>query len=167
MDQSNPEKVSLSGVQKSNFDEINKNIDEIKQWGTLFTNEDKAKQYDARAEKYDYILQNAIGYGDPDVMAKAVAELNLPKDTKFMDFGAGTGLVGDSLHKSGGYTNFDGIDASSQMLVKAKEKGLYKETEAMFLGNGPLPEKWVGKYDCLVCAGSLVPGHIPPTTGFD
>ena len=37
----------------------------------------------------------------------------------------------------------------------------------MFLGNGPLPEKYVGKYDCLVCCGSLVPGHIPPTTGFD
>ena len=52
------------------------------------------------------------------------------------------------------------------MLEKAKSKGLYKETEAMFLGNGPLPEKYVGKYDCLVCAGSLVPGHIPPA-GFD
>ena len=53
------------------------------------------------------------------------------------------------------------------MVEKAKEKGLYKELEAMFLGNGDIPDKWKAKYNCLLCAGSLVPGHIPPTTGFD
>ena len=31
----------------------------------------------------------------------------------------------------------------------------------MFLGNGDLPLKWKAKYNCLVCTGSLVPGHIP------
>ena len=36
----------------------------------------------------------------------------------------------------------------------------------MFLGNGSLPEKYVGKYDCVTCGASLIPGHMP-STGFD
>ena len=76
---------------------------------------DKAKQYDDRAEKYDYILKNAVGYGDPAVAAQAILELNLPKETRFMDFGCGTGLVGEALVPHG-FKKFDGIDASPQMV---------------------------------------------------
>ena len=36
----------------------------------------------------------------------------------------------------------------------------------MLLGMGPLPEKYVQKYDCLTCIGSLVPAHIP-SAAFD
>ena len=37
----------------------------------------------------------------------------------------------------------------------------------MYLGMGDIPEKWKKDYDCTTCAGSLVPGHIPPDKGFD
>ena len=112
MDQAQ-EKVELKGVQKVNFEEVSKNLDEIKEYATIFNDGDKAKQYDDRADKYDYILKQAVGYGDPDVITKGVTELNLPKETRFIDFGAGTGLVGDALKAAGGYTHFDGLDASS------------------------------------------------------
>ena len=105
------------------MEELDKKMDEISKYKDIFNDEDKKKQYDERAERYDEIL-DTIGYGDPDVTAKAVAELGLPLETKYMDFGCGTGRVAESLVKAG-YKFFDGIDASTEMINKCKSKGIF------------------------------------------
>ena len=41
-----------------------------------------------------------------------------------------------------GFKDFTGIDASSGMLVKAEEKGLYKELRELFCGAGCFPDEF-------------------------
>ena len=124
MESQNPEIIKLSGVQQVDFDNLNeKRLEEISRYKDIFNNDDKKKQYDERAEKYDEVF-GTVGYGDPDVCARAVNELGLSKDIKIMDFGCGTGRVATSLVELG-YKNFDGIDASPEMLKICKDKGNY------------------------------------------
>ena len=136
------------------MDDIQKNFTNI------LNDEDKGKQYDEVAKVYDKVL-TTVGYGDPDVVCRAITDLGLPKDSKFMDFCCGTGRMAIALSALG-YKNHDGIDASEEMLKIAREKGCYQELEFMYLGMGEIPEKWKKGYDCLTCIASLVPGHIPP-----
>lgn len=53
--------------------------------------------------------------------AKGFLELNLPKDIKILDCGAGTGLLGSQLVERGGFTNVDALDGCEQMLEVAKK----------------------------------------------
>ena len=97
--------------------------------------------YNDRAEKYEHIFRNCVGYADPDVTAKAAGDLKLSRDCKIVEFGTGTGLVGACMKEQGVYTPIiDGIDASDAMLAKAKEKNIYKSLTQMYLGTGPLPD---------------------------
>ena len=143
-------------------------MDHVLSYKTIFNDEDKGKQYDDRAFQYDLVFRDAVGYGDPEVCAKAVIEFNIPKDASIIDFGCGTGLIGASIERQANYKPIiDGLDASQKMLDIAAEKKVYRKLEAKYLGTGEkLPDEYVQTYDHLVCSGSLVPGHIP-SQGFD
>ena len=68
----------------------------------------------------------------PDRMkaANAIESLGIEKDSPILDMGWGTGLVGLYLAEKG-YTNIDGVDASSGMLDKAREKNAYTHLEEL------------------------------------
>ncbi len=53
--------------------------------------------------------------------------LKTPKDSKIIDFGCGTGLLGEYL-KQGGFQECYGIDGSSDMLKIAISKNVYLKT---------------------------------------
>ena len=55
------------------------------------------------------------------MIVKYLAEQNFSKESKIIDFGCGTGLVGVELTKNG-FTNIVGIDGSQEMLEVAKSK---------------------------------------------
>jgi len=78
---------------------------------------------------------------------------------KIIDVGCGTGLVGLELQKLG-YTNFDGIDISKDMIDIAIGRG-YQE---LFLGNlnDSLPIE-SGSYDAALCVGVFTHGHVGPS----
>ena len=78
------------------------------------------------------------------------------KNQKIIDVGCGTGLVGLELQKLG-YTNFDGIDISKDMIDIAIDRG-YK---ALFLGNlnDSLPIE-SDTYDAALCVGVFTHGHV-------
>ena len=80
------------------------------------------------------------------------------KNQKIIDVGCGTGLVGLELQKLG-YTNFDGIDISKDMIDIAIDRG-YK---ALFLGNlnDFLPIE-SDSYDAALCVGVFTHGHVGP-----
>ena len=80
------------------------------------------------------------------------------KNQKIIDVGCGTGLVGLELQKLG-YTNFDGIDISKDMIDIAIDRG-YK---ALFLGNlnDSLPIE-SDTYDAALCVGVFTHGHVGP-----
>lgn len=64
------------------FDEIEKNMDEIKAYKEMlqFADRDKGAMYDARAEKYEHVFRNCVGYADPDVTAQSASDLKLARD---------------------------------------------------------------------------------------
>ena len=68
------------------------------------------------------------------------------------------------LHEQG-YLNIDGADGSEKFVEHAKSKGLYKDCDAFFFGNGVdvFPAKFKGKYDCCTASGVFLPNHMPPS----
>jgi len=79
---------------------------------------------------------------------------------KVLDMGCGTGLVGQYLHEYG-FRTIVGVDASSGMLQKAQEKGVYTDLEELFLGRPEsFPLKHHGQYDAITASGILAEGHL-------
>jgi len=78
------------------------------------------------------------------------------KSLRIIDVGCGTGLVGVELEK-GGFSNFDGIDISQEMIDIAKQRGYSK----LFIGslNDSLPCK-DNEYDAALCVGVFTHGHV-------
>ena len=80
------------------------------------------------------------------------------KNSKILDAGCGTGLVGIELKKYG-YTNIEGVDFSQNMLDLVPQ-GIYKKIEKIDL-NKPLKFK-DNMYDVLMCVGTFTYGHVKP-----
>ena len=59
-------------------------------------------------------------YDSPQGTATRFSELNLPKEAKILDCGAGTGLLSYFLQPLG-YANIDALDGCEKMLEKAKK----------------------------------------------
>lgn len=68
---------------------------------------------------------------------------------------AGTGLVGEHLHKLG-FRNIHGVDISPGMLKKAEEKKVYNRLDEMDLADiERFPGFMKNKYDVVTCAGFM------------
>ena len=80
-------------------------------------------------------------------------------DLKIIDVGAGTGLIGIELQKLG-YTNLHALDISTEMLKEAKKRNIYKRFFCVGLSDQQIPEIQTGEFDALICAGTLLTGHI-------
>ena len=88
-----------------------------------------------------------------------IKELELPTSATVLDMGCGTGLVGEFL-KEMGYSQIVGVDASPEMLLKAREKNAYSELRELFLGNPEAyPEDLRERFDAIATAGVLAEGH--------
>ncbi|MFT5336625.1 MAG: ubiquinone/menaquinone biosynthesis C-methylase UbiE [Luteibaculaceae bacterium] len=77
---------------------------------------------------------------------------------KIIDVGCGTGLVGLELQNRG-FSNFDGIDISQEMIDIAQGRGY----NSLFLGNlnKSLPID-SNSYDAALCVGVFTHGHVGP-----
>ena len=77
---------------------------------------------------------------------------------KIIDVGCGTGLVGLELQNLG-FSNFDGIDISQEMIDVAQGRGY----SSLFLGNlnKSLPID-SNSYDAALCVGVFTHGHVGP-----
>ena len=82
-------------------------------------------------------------------------------ELKIADVGCGTGLAGKSLADRG-YNNIDGIDLSSEMIVKAAETGYYTRLHDGVNINQELEAKWNDVYDAVISLGVFTPGHVLP-----
>ena len=119
--------------------------------------------YSKCSDNYDTLFSKTLGYPDPYKIAELMLKYQIPKDSRILDFGCGTGLVGQVLLQHG-YSDISGIDACSDMLKKAKDKG-YKELKEVFLMQDEFPQEYIGKFDVVVSAGFL--GHDLPTEVID
>ncbi len=113
--------------------------------------------YDDWSGTYDDHLIEEFGYVSPRIAAAALAGVVEDRAIDVMDYGCGTGLVGEAL-KQQGFTCIDGIDISEGMLAQAREKGIYRN-----LIRGDLTariELEDGSYDAATCIGSMGAGHV-------
>ena len=127
------------------------------------TNEEIKDKYDSWATKYDDDV-TTLNYSAPTNAVKTLVRLagqyGISKDSKIIDIGAGTGLIGELLKKDG-YKNIDAVDLSPGMLEVARSKNCYSKLICGGIGNDSIsiPD---AEYDALFCIGCIIIGGINP-----
>ena len=112
--------------------------------------------YKGWAPAYDHDNDNLLGTVSQPLSVQIFQEYTKDKSLRIIDVGCGTGLVGVELEKDG-FTNFDGIDISQEMIDIAKQRGYSK----LFIGslNNSLPCE-NDEYDAALCVGVFTHGHV-------
>ena len=120
-------------------------------------NDDRlTKVYRDWAKKYDFDNDHVLGTVSQPKSVSLLSTRLKDKTAKIIDVGCGTGLVGKNL-KAQGFSYFDGIDISKDMLAIAKPRG-YRN---LLLGslNKQLPVL-DDAYDAAMCIGVFTHGHV-------
>ncbi len=126
---------------------------------SLITPEDSIKLYKKWALTYDKDFALNSNYLSPKKISSFFNKYSRNTDTPILDVGAGTGLVGECLYKSGN-KKIIGIDISPEMLGQAKLKGCYSNLmEADITKQIPLKSNSIG---AVVSAGTFTHGHVGP-----
>ena len=97
-------------------------------------------------------------YTAPQETVSVLRKYTLNKNSKILDAGCGTGLVGIELKKYD-YSNIEGVDFSQSMLDLVPQN-IYKKIEKIDL-NKPLKFK-NNIYDVVMCVGTFTYGHVKP-----
>ena len=126
---------------------------------SLKTPEDSKKLYKKWANTYDEDFALNSNYLSPKKISSFFNKHAKNTDTPILDVGAGTGLVGEFLYRTGN-KKIIGIDISSEMLEQAKLKGCYSSLmEADVTKKIPLKNNSIG---AVVSAGTFTHGHVGP-----
>lgn len=120
-------------------------------------NRELAERYDQWAKDYDNDLDQDFGWSGPRKAAE-VFSAHVPKDSRILDAGAGTGLVGQYL-AANGYHSLAAMDLSQGMLEAARRKNIYNEFHQMVMGE-PLDFP-SDSFDAVVSVGVMTVGHAP------
>ena len=97
-------------------------------------------------------------YTAPQETVSVLRKYTLNKNSKILDAGCGTGLVGIELKKYD-YSNIEGVDFSQSMLDLIPQN-IYQKIEKIDL-NKPLKFK-NNIYDVVMCVGTFTYGHVKP-----
>ncbi len=120
-------------------------------------NQELEERYDQWASEYEADLTRDFDYLGPPRAAELLAR-HAPKDSRILDAGAGTGLVGQILAGQG-YGNLTAMDLSQGMLEESRNKNVYRELHQMVMGE-PLDFP-TGAFDAVISVGVLTVGHAP------
>ncbi len=126
---------------------------------SLETAADTLAFYDRWAEEYDAQLERGLRYVAPAVLTETLVRHQPVGDGPILDIGCGTGLTGCCLHESG-FPTVDGLDFSRAMLLKAREKGVYRKLVETDL-NAALPFD-DATYATAISTGTFTLGHVGP-----
>lgn len=120
---------------------------------------------------YEYIISDILKCVSHEVVSELLIQQILRckerlSDLTVLDFGAGTGMVGETLTRKG-VKSIVGIDIVEEAAIAAQRDhpGVYEKyyvEDACNLGRNVRQELENKRFNCLVCVSSLAPGHILP-----
>lgn len=113
--------------------------------------------YNDWSESYDAHLLDEFGYISPEIAARELVQGGVDRDAELVDYGCGTGLVGEALQAQG-FTRIDGLDISEGMLEQARAKDVYRNLSRADLTMAL--ELAADRYDTGCCIGSMGAGHV-------
>jgi predicted TPR repeat methyltransferase len=112
-----------------------------------------ARLFNDYAPRFDVHLIKNLGYRAPALIAASLSAA--APDRRFasaLDFGCGTGLMGEALRDR--VDRLAGVDLSAAMIAKARERAVYDE---LIVGDAVAPmRERQGIFDLIVAADSLV-----------
>ena len=121
--------------------------------------EDSKLLYGKWAKTYDEDFALDSNYLSPKKISHFFNTHSENTDTPILDVGAGTGLVGEVLYRTGN-KKIIGIDISAEMLEQARLKGCYSSLMVSDVTkNIPLKNDSIG---AVVSAGTFTHGHVGP-----
>ena len=113
--------------------------------------------YDDWSETYDDHLLDDFGYISQRIAARELLAGTDSRDLELVDYGCGTGLVGEALREAG-FTIIDGFNISQGMLDQAAAKQVYRSLSLADLTTElDLDDAC---YDAGCCIGSMGAGHV-------
>ena len=115
-----------------------------------------AEIYDRWSDTYDEYMEQS-GYRHPAICVALLARHVPAGALTVLDAGVGTGLIGGLMNIIG-YQHIDGLDISTGMLDRAREKGVYRELHVADLTQPlDLPD---GSYRAIISSGVFTTGHV-------
>ena len=111
------------------------------------------------AKKYEDDVINLAGYVGHLITSELLLSYLSNTQTKILDAGCGTGLVGEILNKNS-FKNLIGVDFSQEMLNIAKQKNVYQSLDLVDLTKKLDYED--NLFDAVICAGTFTCGHVGP-----
>lgn len=104
-----------------------------------------------------------VNFTEPfEIINQVTSGLNLQQDAAILDVGAGTGIIGQGVHKEG-FNNIEALDASEGFAENLGNLGIYNKVHCMYLGQGldVYPTEMKGHYDVVTASGVFMPNHMP------
>ena len=115
-------------------------------------------KYDQWADHYDSQVSQ-LWERVPETAALMLAEYIQDKETHLIDVGAGTGLGGVALAAQG-FKRITAIDLSSEMLNKAREKGVYESLLCCAIKDETFSA--LGQVQGIIALGVFAENHAGP-----
>ena len=139
---------------------------------SLNPNTDKESLYNQWANSYDDYVKSQNYVGPKELIKNLFQHINNypvnnsnktilkreKKGIKILDFGCGTGLVGEELRKTNLICSLHGVDISLNMINIALQKNCYNRIFNLDLNIDELPDNI--KYDYIISSGVFVEGHV-------
>jgi len=123
------------------------------------SNLDELKDLYKNWNDYENDVINLAGYVGHKVTTDTLFKYLKNKQSKILDAGCGTGLVGQILYKNN-YKNIVGVDFSQEMIDRALKKNVYQSLSLCDLTKKLEFED--GSFDAIICAGTFTCGHVGP-----
>lgn len=131
-------------------------------WKATYEAETQAELNDAYKQwacDYDHDTCKGMGYVGPTVAAAMLDRHLESADSRVLDAGCGTGLVGEALNQMG-YINVDAMDYSPDMIREAENKSVYRKIfQADMKQKLDVPSN---SYDATICVGTFTYAHVGP-----
>jgi predicted TPR repeat methyltransferase len=120
---------------------------------------DKKNVYNNWADNYDEYVKSLNYTGPKEIVNQLATYLeNTNEKQNILDFGCGTGLVGEELKNYSYDYVLDGIDVSEKMIEKAESKQIYNKIFNIDLHKEDLKED--RKYNFIISSGVFLEGHV-------